>query len=142
MDATLQNLIDRGVKKNLCRTEKYVSVFDLNEEKGYLFYIFKVSEKGYSYKPVDPKYYSEESLKDFAFKYAKDGILYKTEKECHDVIDNLNKRLSTLVYNKNNIVTIEGCGNVIIKFPSGKTAIIEIDSIRETAFIVENGWRY
>lgn len=114
-----------------------------DEEKGYLFYIFKVSEKGYSYKPVDPKYYSEESLKNFAFKYAKDGILYKTEKECQDVIDNLNKGLSTtLVYNENNIVTVEGCGNLIVKFPSGKTAIIEIDSIRETAFIVENKWRH
>ena len=113
-----------------------------DEEKGYLFYIYKVLEKGYSYKPIDPKYYSEESLKDFAFKYAKDGILYKTEKECQDIIDNLNKGLSTLVYNENNIVTVEGCENLIIKFPSGKTAIIEIDSIRETAFIVENGWRH
>ena len=40
------------------------------------------------------------------------------------------------------ITAVEGCEDVIIKFPSGKTAIIEIDSIRETAFIVENGWRH
>lgn len=107
-----------------------------DEEKGYLFYIYKVSEKGYSYKPVDPKYYSEESLKKFASEYAKDGILYKTEKECQDVIDNLNKGLSTtFFYNENNITSVEGCGDIIIKFPSGKTSIIKIDSIRETAFI-------
>ena len=98
-----------------------------DEEKGYLFYIYKVSEKGYSYKPVDPKYYSEESLKKFVSEYAKDGILYKTEKECQNIIDNLNKGLSTTlvykknnIYNKNNITVVEGCGDVIIKFPSGK----------------------
>ena len=107
-----------------------------DEEKGYSFYIYKVSEKGYSYKPVDPKYYSEENLKKFASEYAKDGILYKTEKECQDVMDNLNKGLSTtLVYNENNITAVEGCGDLIIKFPSGKTAIIKINSISETARI-------
>ena len=51
-----------------------------DEEKGYLFYISKVSEKAYSYKPIDSKYSSEEDLENFAKQFAKDGILYKTEK--------------------------------------------------------------
>lgn len=55
------------------------------KKKGYLFYIYKVNF-GYNYKTVDPKYYSEEELKKFASEYAKDGILYKTEKECQDII--------------------------------------------------------
>ena len=42
-----------------------------DEEKGYLFYVFKVLEKGYSYKPVDPKYYSEESLKKLCLQICK-----------------------------------------------------------------------
>ena len=84
-----------------------------DEEKGYLFYIYRVNV-GYNYKSVDPKYYSEEGLKKFASKYAKDGILYKTEKECQDIIKELNKWLKatfdftgTIGANGDGIATVE-----------------------------------
>lgn len=116
-----------------------------DEKKGYLFYIYRVSEKAYCYKPVDPKYYSEESLKNFASKYAKDGILYKTEKECLDIVNELNKGLyttfdftSTNGVNGDGLVTVEDKGEIIVKFPSGQIAKIEVDSVRETIHIKQS----
>lgn len=108
-----------------------------DEEKGYLFYIYKV-KVGYNYKPVDPKYYSEEGLKKFASEYAKDGILYKTEKECQDILKELNKGLKatfdftgTIGTNGDGIVTVED-GYVIIAFPSGKEIKLLVDPVYET----------
>ena len=107
-----------------------------DEEKGYLFYIYKVNV-GYNYKPVDPKYYSEESLKKFASEYAKDGILYKTEKECQDILKELNKGLKatfdftgTIGTNGDGIVTVED-GYVVVTFPSGKEIKLLVDPVYE-----------
>ena len=107
------------------------------EEKGYLFYIYKV-KVGYNYKPVDPKYYSEEGLKKFASEYAKDGILYKTEKECQDIIKELNRELKatfdftgTIGTMEDGYVTIED-GYVVVTFPSGKETKLLVDPVYET----------
>lgn len=107
------------------------------EEKGYLFYIYKV-KVGYNYKPVDPKYYSEEGLKKFASEYAKDGILYKTEKECQDIIKELNRELKatfdftgTIGTMEDGYVTIED-GYVVVTFPSGKEIKLLVDPVYET----------
>lgn len=115
-----------------------------DEKKGYLFYIYKVSKKAYCYKPVDPKYYSEESLKNFAKQYAKDGILYKTEKECLDIINELNKGLhttfdftSTEGMSGDGLVTVEGKGEITVKFPTGQIAKIYVDSLRETIHVTQ-----
>lgn len=108
-----------------------------DEEKGYLFYVYKV-KVGYNYKPVDPKYYSEEGLKKFASEYAKDGILYKTEKECQDIIKELNRELKatfdftgTIGTMEDGYVTIED-GHVVITFPSGKEIKLLVDPVYET----------
>ena len=99
-----------------------------------MFYIYKVNI-GYNYKPVDPKYYSEEGLKKFASEYAKGGILYKTEKECQDIIKELNKGLKAtfdfIGTNGDGIVTVED-GYIVVTFPSGKEIKLLVDPLYET----------
>ena len=114
-----------------------------DEKKGYLFYIYRVNV-GYNYNSVDPKYYSEEGLKNFAKQFAKDEILYKTEKECRDVIKELNAGLhttfdftSTNGVNGDGLVTVEGGGEVIVKFPSGQTVKLKVDSVYESVHVEE-----
>lgn len=112
-----------------------------DEEKGYLFYIFRISgSNGHYYKAVDPKCYSEESLKKFASKYAKDGILYKTEKECQDIIDSLNKDLRA-TFDFSNVVdtttNVEcGEGHILVSFPSGKTLKLKVDPVYEEVRVI------
>ena len=90
-----------------------------------MFYIYRVNV-GYNYKPVDPKYYSE------------DGTLYKTEKECQDTLKELNKGLKatfdftgTIGTNGDGITTVED-GYVVITFPSGKEIKLLVGPVYET----------
>lgn len=116
-----------------------------DEKKGYLFYIYKASKKAYGYKPIDPKCYSYESLKKFASEYAKDGVFYKTEKECQEVIFKLNKGLyttfdftNTNATNSDGLVEVEGKGEIIIKFPTGEIAKIFVDTYKETIHLTQS----
>ena len=112
-----------------------------DEKKGHLFYIYWVG-KGFDYDTVDPKQYSEDGLKNFAKQFAKDEIFYKTEKECQDVIKELNAGLhttfdftSTNGVNGDGLVTVEGEGEVIVKFPSGQTVKLKVDSFYESVHV-------